>query len=369
MATASENSNAPESTERIRRKLLAWYRANRRNLPWRGMTDPYRIWLSEVMLQQTRVETVRPYFRRFLKTFPTISDLAAADPERVLKMWEGLGYYARARNFHAAARRVATECGGRVPDRMADFRKLPGVGEYIGAAVMSIAFGQAHAAVDGNAKRVLARLFRVEPPVNSSSAGTVFRELAQSLLDPEDPGDWNQAVMELGATICAPRNPACPECPLSGDCRAFRDGAAEAYPRREKKKPIPLRVESAGVLWREERIFVVRRPPRGLLGGLWEIPAVPPARNDTPHAALSRRYRDEFGIGPILISKYPGTIRHAYTHFRLELHAFRCIYTGEAPLPEDAETIRWIDPRDPGDLPFHGAALKMLALLGKFVGG
>lgn len=356
---------SPETAERIRRRLLDWYRANRRELPWRGASDPYAVWLSEVMLQQTRVETVRPYFRRFLDAFPAISDLAAADLQTVLKMWEGLGYYARARNFHEAARRVAEEFDGRVPDRWDEFKSLPGVGEYIASAVLSIAFGRPRAVVDGNVKRVLARLFRVDAPVNRSPAEKIFRELSRQLLDVEHPGDSNQAIMELGALVCVPRNPACGGCPLSEECRAFRADAVSDYPRREKKKAIPLRVESAGVLRRDGRIFVVRRPPEGLLGGLWELPTIPAAKGETPHEALPRRFREEFGIRSVAVAEFLGTVRHVYTHFRLELHAFRCVYTGDAPLPGDADSTRWIDPGDPGELPFHGAALKMLSLLEK----
>lgn len=350
---------------RIRNRLLKWYRSHRRDLPWRNSANPYAIWLSEVMLQQTRVETVRPYFQRFMERFPTIQELAAADLETVLKMWEGLGYYARARNFHKAANQVVAEFGGRVPDAMETFRKLPGVGEYIAAAVLSIAFGRPFAVVDGNVKRVLARLFRIEHPVNRSSAHPVFRELSGRILDPEAPADANQAIMELGAMVCAPRNPDCPGCPLSDDCQASRDGVAGDYPRREKKKAAPVRAQAAAVLQRNGRVLVVRRPAEGLLGGLWEFPTVPAIPGDSRASlasALAEGLRSRFGVSGLVPGEFLGTVQHVYTHFRLELHVFRCTDMGEAA-PPDGEAVRWVQPGVAGELPFHGAALKVFSLL------
>ncbi|MFP4584137.1 MAG: A/G-specific adenine glycosylase [Desulfococcaceae bacterium] len=348
---------------RIRTRLLAWYRSHRRDLPWRNTADPYAIWLSEVMLQQTRVETVRPYFHRFMERFPTIRDLAAADLETVLKMWEGLGYYARARNFHKAANQVVSELGGRVPDTLEVFRSLPGVGEYIAAAVLSIAFGRPYAVVDGNVKRVLARLFRMEQPVNQSTAHPAFRELSQRILDPEAPADANQALMELGAMACTPRNPDCPACPLAGDCRAFRDDVAADYPRRAKKKAIPLRVQAAAVLARHGRVLVVRRPVEGLLGGLWEFPTVSLAKGECPASVLTQMLQDRFGLAGGVAAELLGTVHHVYTHFRLEKQVFRCVDMGNGPLPAEGETVRWIEPGAGGEPPFHGAALKVFALL------
>jgi A/G-specific adenine glycosylase len=350
---------------RLRNHLLEWYRSHRRDLPWRNTADPYAIWLSEVMLQQTRVETVRPYFRRFMDRFPTIQDLAAAELETVLKMWEGLGYYARARNFHKAANQVVSEFGGRVPDTMEAFRNLPGVGEYIAAAVLSIAFGRPHAVVDGNVKRVLARLFRMEQPVNRSSAHPVFRELSGQILDPEAPADANQAIMELGAMVCAPRNPDCSACPLADDCRAFRDGVAGEYPRREKKKAVPVRRQAAGVFQRNGRVLVVRRPAEGLLGGLWEFPtvsAIPADSQASLASALAEGLGNRFGLGGVVVGELLGTVHHVYSHFRLELLVFRCTdMDGETP-PDGAD-VRWVEPGIAGELPFHGAALKVFSLL------
>ncbi len=348
---------------RIRNRLLEWYRTHRRDLPWRNTADPYAIWLSEVMLQQTRVETVRPYFQRFMERFPTIRDLAAADLETVLKMWEGLGYYARARNLHKAANQVVSELGGRMPDTMEAFRSLPGVGEYIAAAVLSIAFGQPCAVVDGNVKRVLARLFRMEQAVNQSTAHPAFRELSQRILDPKAPADANQALMELGAMVCAPRNPDCPACPLAENCRAFRDDVAADYPRRTKKKAVPLRIQAAAVLNRDGRVLVVRRPAEGLLGGLWEFPTVSLAKGQSPASALAQMLQERFGLAGCVAAEWLGTVRHVYTHFRLEKQVFRCVNMGDDPLPADGETVRWVEPGAGEKPPFHGAALKVFSLL------
>jgi A/G-specific adenine glycosylase len=347
----------------MRRRLLEWYENHRRDLPWRRSGDPYAIWLSEVMLQQTRVETVRPYFRRFLDAFPTLADLAAADLETVLKMWEGLGYYARARNFHKAAGRVVDEHGGRVPDAWEAFRALPGVGDYIAAAVLSIAFNGPYAVVDGNVKRVLARLFRREEPVNRSSAHPVFRRLADRLLEVHRPGDFNQALMELGALVCTPRNPGCDECPLSQECRAARDGVTDRYPRRERKARTPRRRRAAAVVERDGRILVTRRPPEGLLGGLWEFPTAATVDGERPEAALARALWERFGLQASVAAEL-GTVRHVYTHFRLELTVYRCRFLGgDIAAGADGEAGRWIEPGAAGELPFHRAALKVLSLL------
>ncbi|MEZ4568646.1 MAG: A/G-specific adenine glycosylase, partial [Desulfobacterales bacterium] len=212
-----------ENAQPIRTALTRWYAENLRHLPWRGSADPYHIWVSEVMLQQTQVATVIPYFKRFCQAFPDIRALAAADLQDVLKLWEGLGYYARARNLHKAAKIVTDQYNGRIPDDADGFMALPGVGDYIGAAVLSIAFDRPLAVVDGNVKRVLARLFEIDAPVNVSASYKIFQSCANLLLNAEDPGTFNQAVMELGALVCRPSGPDCRVCPLAGWCGAFKN--------------------------------------------------------------------------------------------------------------------------------------------------
>ena len=222
--------------EKFRETLVLWYRKNHRKLPWRETQNSYFIWISEVMLQQTQVKTVLPYFEKFTKEFPSITDLAEADLQTVLKMWEGLGYYARARNFHKAAKIVTEEFSGKIPSSYDEFRKLPGVGEYIGAAVQSIAFGHSYAVVDGNVKRVLARLFNITAPANDTAYLKTFQEAANEILDTTNPGDFNQAMMELGATICRPQTPLCDECPISQFCWAFEHHSQDALPIKKQKK-------------------------------------------------------------------------------------------------------------------------------------
>ncbi|MCP3953979.1 MAG: A/G-specific adenine glycosylase, partial [Desulfobacterales bacterium] len=257
---------------RIRRNLISWYRRHQRRMPWRDTRDPYRIWLSEVMLQQTQVKTVIPYYHRFLRRFPTIQDLARGDLQDVLKLWEGLGYYARARNFHRAAGVVTDTFGGRVPDHWAEFIKLPGVGEYTASAVQSLAFGRPHAVVDGNVKRVLARLFAIKDPVNRPATYKMLKQIATQLMDRAQPGTFNQAIMELGALVCKPASPACDRCPIKTDCACLKSDSVGDFPKKEKRKPVPTVPMVAGVIRKNGKFLITRRKPEGLLGGLWEFP-------------------------------------------------------------------------------------------------
>ena len=253
-----------------RRRLLEHYDAHRRDLPWRASREPYRVWVSEIMLQQTRVETVVPYYGRWMERFPTVEALAEADEESVLKAWEGLGYYTRARNLHRSARMVREKFHGALPEDASSLRELPGVGAYSAGAIASIAYGEAVPAVDGNAGRVLSRLFDPD-----GTSGVLLQRRAVDLLDPDRPGDWNQALMELGATVCLPRSPRCGECPLACECRAMAEGTQELRPTRKRRSPIRTRVYAVlvGQSPRGE-LLLVRRPQKGLLGGMWEFPAV-----------------------------------------------------------------------------------------------
>ena len=254
----------------MRRRLLEHFDAHRRELPWRESRNPYRVWVSEIMLQQTRVETAAPYYLRWMERFPSVTELADADEEAVLKAWEGLGYYSRARNLHRSAIIVRERLNGVLPDNVRGLRELPGIGEYSAGAIASIAYGSAIPAVDGNARRVISRLFDLAKP---SAAG--LREKAEEILDVRRPGDWNQAIMELGATICLPRSPLCQECPIAEHCRARTLGTQEVRPLakqrprvREASFAVLVAVSGGGEL------LVTRRPPDGLLGGLWEFPSV-----------------------------------------------------------------------------------------------
>jgi A/G-specific adenine glycosylase len=302
--------------------LLAWYDRHRRDLPWRAApgdhADPYGVWLSEIMLQQTTVAAAKPYYEKFLAAWPTVADLAAADLDDILTAWAGLGYYARARNLHACARTVVDEHAGRFPDAEDELRALPGIGVYTAAAVAAIAFDRPAVVVDGNVERVMARLFAVETPLPATKAE--LRELAAGLSPRERPGDYAQAVMDLGATVCTPTRPHCGQCPWTVWCVARKMGIAESLPRRERKAAKPVR---RGVVFWVERpdgaVLLRRRPPKGLLGGMVEIPSTPWTENEIDLANAKRH-------APAAVRRWanmPGEVRHTFTHFHLELKVLR----------------------------------------------
>lgn len=298
--------------------LLAWYDANRRDLPWRARpgerVNPYWVWLSEIMLQQTTVVTVIPYFEKFLSRWPTLRDLAAAPLDDILKAWAGLGYYARARNLHKCAGVLTSDHGGRFPGSEAALLQLPGIGKYTGAAIAAIAFDIPATVVDGNVERVTARLFAVEEPL--PGAKKILYERAQSLTPETRPGDYAQAVMDLGATVCAPRSPNCSICPLQQPCAARRLGNASTLPARAPKAVRPTRYGTAYWLEREgpdgREVLLRRRPEKGLLGGMMEIPSTP-WREATEHPSHDPRIADAAW------QSVDGGVSHVFTHFRLEL--------------------------------------------------
>ena len=309
----------PQKRAVLVKRLLAWYDANRRSLPWRALPgqtpDPYRVWLSEVMLQQTAVATVGPYFHSFLKRWPTMKALARAPVEEVMSAWAGLGYYSRARNLHACAQRVAESYGGKLPADEAALRKLPGIGAYTAAAIAAIAFDKRAAPVDGNIERVLARLSAVKTPL--PKAKPELKAIAAAFAPDKRAGDFAQAMMDLGATICTPKVPACGRCPWTDDCDARALGVAASLPAREAKRERPLKRGAAFVLISKgDEILLRRRPPKGLLGGMHE-PPMSPWEKDFPskpfdHAPTQVKFR-----------KLPGLVRHGFTHFELELQIYR----------------------------------------------
>jgi A/G-specific adenine glycosylase len=309
--------------------LLAWYDRHRRDLPWRAPAgvrpDPYRVWLSEIMLQQTTVVTVAPYFDRFVARWPTVSLLAAASLDEVLHQWQGLGYYARARNMHACAKAVVAQRGGVFPDDVVGLRALPGIGDYTAAAIAAIAFDRREAAVDGNVERVVARLFAMHQPM--PAAKPRLRALARELVPARRAGDFAQAMMDLGATICTPRRPRCVLCPWREDCVARASGFAEDLPSRAEKAERPLRRGVVFWLTRPDgAVLLRRREEKGLLGGMIEVPSTPwreAAWDDAEaqlHAPASAGW-----------NKLPGTVRHGFTHFPLEL----TIWSGTTESPPE----------------------------------
>jgi A/G-specific adenine glycosylase len=317
-------SGAP-ATLAWRPLLLAWYARVRRDLPWRRTRDPYAVWISETMLQQTRVDTVVPYFERFLRELPNVASLAEAPEDRVLALWSGLGYYRRARMLHAAARRVAASFGGRIPSEPEDLRALEGVGAYTAGAIASIAFGRRAAVVDGNVARVLARLFAIEDDVKSARGSARLWRLAEGLVPEDgadgDPGDWNQALMELGATVCLPRTPKCGECPLRDHCAARETGAETRLPRVAARRPVPEVQRVAVVLASAEEVVLARRRPDVLFGGLWEPPSAEGGGDAAASGALAKLV--ESLRVPRSDLKHAGEVTHVLSHRRLQVAVWR----------------------------------------------
>ena len=332
-------------------RLLDWYARHARTLPWRSHADPYAIWVSEIMLQQTRVETVIPYFDRWMTRFPSVLEVAAAPQQEVLRLWEGLGYYARARNLHRAAQTLAREHSGELPRTAAELTKLPGIGRYTAAAIASIAFGENTAALDGNIRRVLARVFNVDEPARSPAGERRLWALAQEHLPPGRAGDYNQALMDLGTGICTPKSPACAKCPLAALCEANRLGNQAQRPVKMSKKALPHHTVAAAVIRRDGQIFIAQRPPDGLLGGLWEFPGGKTEPGETLPETLQRELCEELAI-EVRVGNPFGVYRHTFTHFKVTLHAFECrLINGSAPIPREHSDIRWVSPDQLADFP------------------
>jgi len=348
----------------MRRRLRAWYARHARDLPWRRTLDPYAIWVSEVMLQQTRVATAVPYFERFLGRFPDVRTLARAPLDAVLKTWEGLGYYGRARNLHRAARTVVSDWGGQLPRTSGDLRRLAGVGRYTAGAIASIAFGLDEPVLDGNVTRVLCRVFRVGTAPASAKTQRRLWALARRLIPAGRAGRFNQALMDLGATVCTPRRPACPRCPLARLCLARAGGEEEKLPVKVRRRPIPHYEVAAGVVWKRGRILIDRRPSEGLLGGLWEFPGGRRRAGESLEDCVVREIREELGIR-VRVRRPLVTVKHAYSHFRITLHVFECDYSSGRPKAIACAAWKWVRPNDLDGFAFPRANRKVIAELRK----
>ncbi|MFV1986367.1 MAG: A/G-specific adenine glycosylase [Gemmatimonadota bacterium] len=316
LTSPSERPSRPSAgTANTVRALLGWFDERERDVPWRGEKDPYRVWVAEVMAQQTRVDTVASYYARFVDRFPTPATLADARLDDVLKVWEGLGYYARARHLHSAAREVVERHAGQLPRDVDALRALSGIGPYTAGAVASIAFGIPEPAVDGNARRVLSRLFDIDTPTPAR-----LDRVARILLDaaPDRPAALNQAIMDLGGAVCTPRTPDCGSCPLRRECRALAAGTVAKRPPRKNRSPTPRRHAASAIVWRRGRILLVRRPDRGLLGGLWDFPGTEPRDAVVGPATLVEHLARTFGV-EVLLTNSGVTVPHTFSHFRLEL--------------------------------------------------
>lgn len=352
------------SRDDLRAPLLAWYEAHRRDLPWRRIDDPYGVWISEAMLQQTRVEVVIPYWERFLERFPTVGDLAAADEDDVVAAWSGLGYYRRARALRTAAAEIVERHGGEFPRTRAEAEALTGVGPYTAGAVLSIAHGLAEAVVDGNVARVFARWFELQAPLGSSKLNRELWRRAEELVPPDDPGAWNQALMELGATLCTPRNPDCPACPVAHACAAHRGGRAAELPvPAPKRATVDVRLEIV-LVERDGEVLVQRRArDAGRMAGMWELPT-----RELPGEAGDRSglWPAEYVAG-IREAEPLGEVGHGITHHRIRA----AVRSGElaaggdeAPAGSNGEELRWIPRAEVASLGLTGMARKVLTRLG-----
>jgi A/G-specific adenine glycosylase len=331
-------------TSRLATRLLNWYRQQGRSLPWRGHPDPYAVWVSEIMLQQTRVETVIPYFEKWMQRFPTVKELAEASEQDVLNAWEGLGYYSRARNLHKAAKIVVEQHNGELPRDLKALRALPGIGRYTVGAIASIAFNMDEPTLDGNLRRVFARLFDVSEPADLPAGEEILWSLAAEHLPKGRAGDYNQALMDLGASICLPKNPRCLLCPLMEMCKARINGTQEQRPVLKPKKETPHYVHAAGVIVEDGKVLLAKRPSKGLLGGMWEFPngRVDGKPAEELESVLEAGYRLKIQRNEAL-----GTVQHAYTHFRVTVYAFRCKLLSMS----ENENLKWVGLEELEDYP------------------
>ncbi|NPA06962.1 MAG: A/G-specific adenine glycosylase [Chloroflexi bacterium] len=335
------HARVPQSSPAWAQALLQWYRRHARALPWRTDPTPYAIMVSEFMLQQTRAETVIPYFTRWMARFPTLQDLAQADEQEVLKLWEGLGYYRRARQLHQAARRILHEHHGQLPADPNILRTLPGFGPYTAAAVAAIAYNRPVLALDGNLKRVLARFFALETPIDTARAAREIRTRTEPAIPPGQSAAFNQALMDLGATVCTPRQPRCDVCPLQAWCQAYHQDRTHELPRRRPKKPIPHYNVVAGVWLQRDRVLLARRPAHAMLGGLWEFPGGKVEPGETHAQALRREWQEELGVD-IEVGEKLGTFKHAYSHFRITLYAYYVRAVHGEPIPRQHDALAYV---------------------------
>ena len=351
----------PRIADRIPDALLRWFRTNARSMAWRETRDPYRIWVSEIMLQQTRVETVAPYFERFLSKFPDVESLARAPLDDVLKAWEGLGYYSRARNLHRAAAILVARHGALVPRTVDALVALPGVGRSTAGAIAAIAFGADVPILDANVRRVVARLFAVEGDLRSSAAEKILWDLSARLVRKGKGRDTALALMDLGAAVCLPAFPRCRECPLHSCCSSFQRRLQDSIPAKRPKKSPPHRDVVAAVFrGTGGALFLVRRPPDGLLGGLWAFPSGKRDPGESLENALLRSLREKLQVRAVIQTKV-GAVRHAYSHYRITLHGFYCGIS-EGALPE-GEGKGWLPGRGEGTFALPRADRKLIEII------
>lgn len=343
--------------------LITWFSAHQADLPWRRRRDAYAVWVSEIMLQQTQVATVIPYFERFMVRFPTVEALAAAPFDEVLKAWEGLGYYSRAHNLHRTAQLVVAEYGGQFPSDPVRLRTLPGIGRYTAGAIASLAFGVDTPLLDGNVIRVLTRLFDMADDVSKNATQRALWTLAERLIPPGRSALWNEALMELGRRLCTAPTPRCPDCPLANHCAAYANGTQLARPVRQPRARTPHYDVTAAVTRRDDgRILIARRPADRMLGGLWEFPGGKREPGETLRECLRREIREELDID-VQVGEQLGTVRHAYTHFRITLYVFACRHVSGEPRAIGCAEWAWVTLDELDRYAFPVTDQKIIAML------
>ncbi|MCA0446529.1 MAG: A/G-specific adenine glycosylase [Bacteroidetes bacterium] len=334
--------------------LLNWYELNKREMPWRDVRDPYLIWISEIMLQQTQVETVRPYFDRFIKLFPDVNTLAFSDQQQVLKAWEGLGYYSRARNLHKASKLVSSEMNGQLPGKFEELLEIPGIGPYTAAAIASIAFNESVPVVDGNVFRVFARLTELEDDISRPQTRKLVFESLKEIIPSENPSDFNQAVMELGALICRPKQPKCDECPVAEYCSGFRQGTFARFPVKRKMKDRPHKEIAVGLCFANGKVLIARRHENQMLAGMWEFPGGKVESGESFTECVKREFMEEVGL-EITVTEKLAEVDHAFTHFSITIHAYLCTLISGTAQPLSGSEVRWVLPSELSQYPFPKA--------------
>lgn len=343
-------------------ELSRWFGTHQRDMPWRETPSPYRTWVSEMMLQQTQVDTVIPYFGRFIERFPNVEALAAAPQDDVLKQWEGLGYYSRARNLHKAAQQVVSVHAGLLPTTYLDLQTLPGIGPYAAAAIASIAYEVPVPVVDGNVLRVFARFWGLETDIRLPRIRQAIFDRLMPVIATQMPSVFNQAIMELGALVCTPKKPQCERCPIQSDCVAYATDQTETLPVKAKAKPVPHYVIGVGLIRYQGQVLIAKRKESGMLGGLWELPGGKQTADESIESTVAREILEETGL-TVTVVKPLCVIKHAYTHFKITMHTYLCEAPHDRAVANSSTEVRWVYPNDLEKYAFPTATYKVFGAI------